>query len=284
MAHRPFGKAGEAGTVATTHLLGPMQEIRGDDGTGAPGTFPSRRVPGFCVCQLANRLPATRGWADIVSLNIVNLVFMKRHFIISAFFAFAAASLPMRAHALQYFFTYTFDGASASLELGSDLPTATSLQPGDELLIRVSASGDDYWQVEAPLSSFLYASYFTSASATRTFNSLETLILDGMTVNTRERLANGQSFVHFGGDSNGPASLFAVGQKFDVYQNVYKLLDAESSATQASSDQLAEPFYNSIAYKQRSESVPGPLPVLGLGAAFAYSRKLRRKLSRGRAQ
>ena len=210
---------------------------------------------------------------------------MKRHFIISSFFAFAAAALPMRAHALQYFFTYTFDGVSASLELGSDLPTATSLQPGDELLIRVSASGDDYWQVEAPLDEFLYASYFVTPgdSAKRTFDSLESLILDGVTVSTRERLANEQSFVHFGGDSNGPASLFVVGQKFDRYQIVYTLLDSQGVATIAESDQIASPFYNYIAYKRQSESVPGPLPVLGLGAAFAYSRTLRRKLPRGKA-
>jgi hypothetical protein len=207
---------------------------------------------------------------------------MKKHFIISSFFAFAAAALPMRAHALQYFFTYTFDGVSASLELGSDLPTATSLQPGDELLIRVSASGHDYWEVAEPLSSFLYASYYTSPEATRTFDSFESLILNGITVQTRERLANGQSYVHFGGDSNGPPSLFVVGQKFDVYQIEYKLLDAQGRETLASSDQIADPFYSYITYRQ-AESVPGPLPVVGLGAAFAYSRTLRRKLSRGKA-
>lgn len=256
--------------------------MRGDDGTGAHGTFPSRREPAFRVCQLASRLLATRGLAVIVSLTTTNQIFMKKHFVVSAFFAFVAVAQPMRVHALPYSFTYTFDGASAALELGSDLPTATSLQPGDELLIRVSASGDDYWQVDAPLTEFLYASYFVSSNATRTFDSLESLILDGMTVNTRERLGNEQKNVHFGGDSNGPASLFVVGQSFDKYQIVYKLLDAEGAATLATSDQIAYPFYDFITYRP-SESVPGPLSVVGLGAAFAYSRKLRRKLSRGKA-
>jgi hypothetical protein len=207
---------------------------------------------------------------------------MKRHFIISAFFAFAAAALPMRAHALQYFFTYTFDGVSASLDAGSNLPTATSLEPGDDLLLRVAAAGDDYWRVVDPLSESLYASYFTSSNATRKFDSTETLLLDGSTVNTRVRLGNVQQFAHFGGDSNGSDSLFVVGQMFDEYQLSYKLLDAEGSPTLANSDQIAAPFYSFVAYRQ-SESVPGPLPVLGLGAAFAYSRKLRRKLSQGKA-
>lgn len=67
-----------------------------------------------------------------------------------------------------------------------------------------------------------------------------------------------------------------------MYQIVYTLLDAEGRETLASSDKIADPFYSYITYRQ-AESVPGPLPVLGLGAAFAYSRTLRRKLPRGKA-
>ena len=145
------------------------------------------------------------------------------------------------------------------------------------------ASGNDYWKATSPLPSSVYASYLTLPNVTRTFNSIETLFLDGLTVNTRTRAGDNQAAAHFGGDTNGPASLFTVGQKFDKYVLNYTLLDDEGTSTKAESDQLGwDPFYKrptEITYfKSSSVSVPGPLSLLGLGTAFAYSRKLRRTI------
>jgi hypothetical protein len=192
------------------------------------------------------------------------------------------------ASAASFKFSYTFDGTSASLDSDSDFPTASLLQPGDDMLLTVLASDNDYWEVISPLTSPVYAGYFTLPSAVRTFNSIETLFLDGSVVNTRTRTGGIQQFVHFERDdlffSPPPPSLFAIGQQFDKYVLNYTLIDDENTSTQAETDQLGFiPFYNStteITYvKSPSVPVPGPLPLLGLGAAFAYSRKLRRTIN-----
>jgi hypothetical protein len=210
---------------------------------------------------------------------------MKKFTSLNKFILAALVSAtPMQASAASFKFSYIFDGTSASLDSGSDFPTASLLQPGDDMLLTVLASDNDYWEVTSPLTSFVYAGYLTLPNANRTFNSIETLFLDGSVVNIRTSTGIIQSAAHFGGDSSGPPSLFGVGQQFDKYVLNYTLIDDENTSTQAETDQLYwSPFYNStteITYVNSSSvPVPGPLPLLGLGAAFAFSRKLRRTIN-----
>jgi hypothetical protein len=213
---------------------------------------------------------------------MIKFISLKKFILFALVFA-----TPMHASAGSFKFSYTFDGTSASLDSGSDFPTTSLLQPGDDMLLTVLASDNDYWEVNSPLTSPVYAGYFTLTGAVRTFNSIETLFLDGSVVNTRTRTGGIQQFAHFGGDdlfTSPPPSLFAIGQQFDKYVLNYTLIDDENTSTQAETDQLGfMPFYNStteITYvKSPSVPVPGPLPLLGLGAAFAYSRKLRRTIN-----
>jgi len=177
------------------------------------------------------------------------------------------------ASATAFNFDVTFNGTTASVDLGSDPVAGTSLVPGDSFFLDIHTANDDFWEVTGPTNLGIYASFFVQDSGTRTGNVVTTFLLNGIQVAQDVDLALQQQFVHMG------AQVFnlPMGLQFDQVQVSYSFLSTTSTFTtiQPSADSVnLSPFFphSSVSYVQNSTEVPDPATTSPVVTAFAISR------------
>jgi hypothetical protein len=184
-----------------------------------------------------------------------------------------ALAVPQQAHALSsYDFLVTFDGATATLDPGSDPVDGTSLVPGDIFRIDVHTVGNDYWQVISSYNAVLFATFGTTTSQTRVADITTTLFLDGVQVAQTVDLAEIQQFVHIGGQ----VFSFTTGLIFDQLTVDLELLSIDGGITTLDTSSGPDilsffPFFrdSQIAYVNGPTAVPEPSTLAMFGAGLA---------------
>ncbi len=200
------------------------------------------------------------------------------------------------AQAASYTFEYSFDGTSASLVAGSDVPDGTSLVDGDDFTLSIGTVGGAFWEVtEAVVNAFVPLSFAISESGNRLANLNTSWLLGGVEVDSRTDTGIIQSEVHMGAQHWD----LALGLQFDEVVLNYTLIEATevgstnpvgTTISQFSSDFILEdshtfyaggPSKGEIEYKSGMAPVPLPagmalyLPILAVGGFTAMRRRKR---------
>jgi len=131
-------------------------------------------------------------------------------------------------------------------------------------------------------------SLFTSLGKTQTLNSAGTAFVDSgfqLSFNADNSKLFGTRFCNSAGNCSGYDNSSFTAQAGDgIY---FEIVDFDTPMTRqfGTADLLyaSSPGFRDLGGATANALVPGPLPILGVGGAFGWSRRLRRKLNNGAA-
>jgi hypothetical protein len=185
-------------------------------------------------------------------------------------------TVPLKA--TSYDFDVTYNGTSASADVGSDPLVGTVLAVGDSFRLDIHAADTDFWSVNTAGLQFLDATFQVQEGAVRTGNIKTTLFLDGAQVDQGIQNNIGQAFVHIGNQTFN----WQNPTLFDQVVVEYDFLSISTPTTTTLIGIGFQPFYQSsyITYNEGAAPVPdagSTATLLGLSVAcIAYARREKR--------